>query len=195
MNKARWEEILSVAARLFREKGYRATTMEDIARELRVTKPALYYYIDTKHDLLYAICGAAIERLMEGAKKIMREDGSVEDKLRRLIAWHVNMFSANGDVIAVYLADENELAEDKRKFIRSRSREYESFYRELMERGIEEGRFRELDVPMAVRAISGMCNWLSVWFRPGGKYTAEEIAEIFSDLFLRGCAAAAGGEA
>lgn len=190
MNKSRWDEILSVAARLFREKGYRATTMEDIASELRVTKPALYYYIDTKHDLLYAICEAAIERLMEGAKKIMEEPGTVEERLRRLIAWHVSMFSAHGDVIAVYLAEESELPEEKRKFIRSLSRDYESFYRELMEEGVREGRFRELDVPMAVRAISGMCNWLSVWFRPRGKYTAEEVADIFCDLFLHGCAAA-----
>jgi AcrR family transcriptional regulator len=190
MNKSRWDEILSVAARLFREKGYRATTMEDIASELRVTKPALYYYIDTKHDLLYAICEAAIERLMEGARKIMEEPGTVDERLRRLIAWHVSMFSAHGDVIAVYLAEESELPEDKRKFIRSLSRDYESFYRELMEEGIREGRFRELDVPMAVRAISGMCNWLSVWFRPEGKYAAEEVADIFCDIFLHGCAAA-----
>lgn len=189
MNKSRWDEILGVAARLFREKGYRATTMEDIARELRVTKPALYYYIDTKHDLLYAICGAAIERLMEGARKIMEEEGTVDEKLHRLITWHVSMFSAHGDVIAVYLAEEGELPEEKRKFIRSLSRDYESFYRKLLEEGIREGRFRGLDVPMAVRAVSGMCNWLSVWFRPDGKYTAEEIADIFWDLFLNGCAA------
>lgn len=189
MNKSRWDEILGVAARLFREKGYRATTIKDIAGELKVTKPALYYYIDTKHDLLYAICEAAIERLMEGAKKIMEEPGTVDEKLHRLIAWHVNMFSAHGDMIAVYLAEESELPEDKRKFVRSLSREYESLYRKLLEEGIKEGKFRELDVPMAVRAISGMCNWLSVWFRPGGKYTAEEIAEIFFDIFHRGCVA------
>lgn len=189
MNKSRWDEILGVAARLFREKGYRATTMEDIAGALRVTKPALYYYIDNKHDLLYAICEAAIERMMEGAKKIMEETGTVDEKLHRLIAWHVNMFSAHGDMIAVYLAEEGELPEDKRKFVRSLSREYESLYRKLMEEGIKEGKFRELDVPMAVRAISGMCNWLFAWFRPGGEYTAEEIAKIFFDIFHHGCAA------
>lgn len=187
MNKSRWEEIMAVAARLFREKGYRATTMDDIAAELNVTKPALYYYIDNKHDLLYAICESAIERLMEGAKRIMEEEGSVEEKLQRLIRWHVNMFSTHGDVIAVYLAEEGELPPEKRTFIRGMSREYESYYRRLLEEGIREGKFREVDVPMAVRAISGMCNWLSVWFRPDGKYSADEIAEIFHDLFLWGC--------
>lgn len=188
MNRSRWDEIVAVAARLFREKGYRATTMDDIANELNVTKPALYYYIDSKHDLLYAICEAATERLMEGAKKIMEEDAPVEEKLRRLIRWHVNMFSAHGDVIAVYLAEEGELPPERRSFIRSLSREYESYYRQLLEAGIRERKFRKLDVPMAVRAISGMCNWLSVWFRPEGKYSADQIAEIFFDIFMRGCA-------
>jgi TetR/AcrR family transcriptional regulator, cholesterol catabolism regulator len=187
MNKSRWDEILAVSARLFREKGYRATTMEDIAAELNVTKPALYYYIKTKHDLLYAICESAIGRLVEGVRKIMEEPTGVEDKLRKLIFWHVNMFSGHGDMIIVYLGEESELPEDKRTFIRSLSREFETMYRQLLDQGIKEDKFRKMDVPMAVRAISGMCNWLVDWYRPDGQFSADEIAEIFYDLILKGC--------
>jgi len=187
MNKSRWDEIIAVSARLFREKGYRATTMDDIASELNVTKPALYYYIKTKHDLLYAICKSAIERLMEGMKGIMSEQGDIEEQLRRLISWHVNMFSERGDVITVYLAEENELPEEERGFIRSKSRDYEAIYRQLLERGIEEGKFRDLDVPMVVRAISGMCNWLFAWYKQDGPATADDIAEIFFDVIMKGC--------
>ena len=187
MNKSRWDEIVAVSARLFRGKGYRATTMDDIASEMNVTKPALYYYIRTKHDLLYAICETAIGRMVEGVKSIMAEPGDTEERLRRLIFWHVNMFSEHGDVITVYLAEESELPEDKRDFIRSLSRDYEALYRELLEQGIEEGRFRDMDVHMVVRAISGMCNWLFAWYKPDGKSTADEIAGIFYDLILKGC--------
>jgi AcrR family transcriptional regulator len=187
MNKSRWDEILAVSARLFRSKGYRATTMDDIAGELNVTKPALYYYIKTKHDLLYAICESAIARLMEGVRDIMAEPGDTEEKLRRLIYWHVNMFSEHGDVTTVYLAEESELQEDKRKFIRSLSREFEASYRELLDKGIKEGKFRDMDVHMVVRAISGMCNWLFDWYRPDGQATADDIAAVFYDLILKGC--------
>jgi len=192
MNKSRWDEIIVISARLFREKGYRATTMDDIASEMNVTKPALYYYIKTKHDLLYAICEAAINRMVEGVRSIMSEPGNTEEHLRRLISWHVNMFSEHGDMITVYLAEESELPEDKRAFIRSLSREYETLYRELLERGIEEGRFRKMDVNMVVRAISGMCNWLFAWYRPDGRSSADEIAETFYDLILRGCVTRGG---
>lgn len=185
--KSRWDEILAVSAKLFCEKGYLATTMDDIATELGITKPALYYYIKTKHDLLFVICESAIKELIEGVRQINESPGSPEDKLHELIRWHVTMFARNGDILTVYLADESELPEDKRSLIRGLSREYESIYREIVRRAIDEKAFRELDVPMVVRAISGMCNWLSAWFKPDGQLTAEEIADIFFDLILEGC--------
>jgi AcrR family transcriptional regulator len=187
MNKVRWEEILAVSARLFREKGFTATTMEDIAAELYITKPALYYYIKTKHDLLYEICESAINRLIEGVQQIKDLHSAPEDRLRDLVRLHVSMFSENGDIITVYLADESELPAEKRDFIRSRSREYEAMYREILAQGMTEGVFRDLDVHMAVRAISGMCNWLSSWYRPDGQMGVDEIADIFVDLILNGC--------
>lgn len=190
MNRSRWDEIMAVSARLFREKGYRATTMEDIARELSVTKPALYYYIKTKHDLLYAICESAINRLMQGMREIVQAPDApadVVENLRRLVFWHVNMFSEHGDVITVYLAEEGELPEEQRGFIRSLSREYETLYRQLLERGIEEGTFRAMDVHMVVRAISGMCNWLFAWYKQDGPSSADEIAEIYYEFILKGC--------
>ncbi len=186
MNKVRWEEILTVAAKLFREKGYMATTMDDIAAELYITKPALYYYIKTKHDLLYEICQTAINHLMERVAEIKDGGGNPEERLHDLVTWHVSMFSTNGDIINVYLADEGELPPEKRDYIRGRSREFEAVYRELVSELVKEGTFREVDVAMTVRAISGMCNWLSNWYRPDGSMTAEEIADTFLDLLMNG---------
>ncbi len=186
MSKVRWEEILGVAARLFREKGYMATTMDDIAGELFITKPALYYYIKTKHDLLYEICETAINRLMEPVAEIRNGGGGPERRLHDLVTWHVSMFSTNGDIINVYLADEGELPPEKREYIRGRSREFEAVYRGLVSELIDEGTFRDVDVPMTVRAISGMCNWLSSWYRADGAMTADEIADMFLDLIMSG---------
>jgi len=189
-SKVRREELLSVAARLFCEKGYLSTTMDDIADALSVTKPALYYYIKTKHELLYEICEAAINELIDGVRKIDSEPGEAVVKLRALIHWHVTMFSRSGDIINVYLADEGALPHEQRAYIRSLSREYESIYRNLIENAIAEGAFRELNVPMTVRAISGMCNWLSSWYRPDGQMSSDEIADIFLDIIMNGCAKA-----
>lgn len=186
MNRERWEEILIVSARLFREKGYRATTLDDIAAELNVTKPALYYYINTKLDLLYAVCELAINQLLSGAKEIKNSDESLKTKLCNLIRLHVNMFSQSGDIASVFLAEENELPPEKRAYFRSLSREYEKILREILQDAVDSGLFRPVDVPLIARAISGMCNWLSAWYKPGGSLTADQVAEVYCDLLLNG---------
>lgn len=187
MNKTRWDEVLSTSARLFRQKGYRATSMDNIAAELNMTKPALYYYIKSKHDLLFAICRSGIEMLLEGVREIDAVEQPPEDKLRALIGWHVNMFSKYSDIFNVYLADEGELSPETRDYIVSLSREYENTYRRVLESAVSRGEFRSLDVPMTVRAITGMCNWLSAWYRQDGQQSADRIAATFSDLILNGC--------
>ncbi len=184
--------MLAVAARLFREKGFRSTTLEDIAGRMKLTKPALYHYIDSKHDLLFAICEAAVSELLAGAREIEASSLPPDEKLRRLIVLHVDMFGRHGDVTNVYLADENELPPRKRRKVRSLSREYEAILRHVLQEGVEKGLFREIEVPMVARAISGMCNWLSAWFDPEGPASTEEIARVFSDLVLEGCRKRAG---
>jgi len=188
IKKLRREELLSVAARLFCEKSYLSTTMDEIASELGVTKPALYYYIKTKHELLYEICESAINQLMDGVREIDGSTGEAVSKLRSLVRWHVNMFSRSGDIINVYLADEGALEPEKRDHIRSLSREYETIYRRIIYQAMEEGAFRELNVAMTVRAITGMCNWLASWYRTEGQMSADEIADIFLDILIDGCA-------
>ncbi len=187
MNKDRHGELLSVAARLFRERGFRATTMDDISSEMGLTKAALYYYVDSKHDLLYQVCSSAVERLLEGVREIEAKELPPLRKLEELMRWHVNMFSRYGDFINVYLADETELEEEKRRRMRRLSRQFETVYREVVGEAVERGDFRPLDVRMTVRAITGMCNWLTVWYDPGGELSADRISEIFYDLITRGC--------
>jgi AcrR family transcriptional regulator len=186
VNQERWNEILATSARLFKEKGYRATAMEDIAKELHITKPALYYYIRSKHDLLYAICDEAISQLMQGLEQVRGSDAPPDKQLQELMRWQVNMFSRFGDFTNVYLANEGELEPVRRDYVRERSRDYEHFYREVLEEGMRRGTFRNLDVHTVVRAISGMCNWLSAWYREEGKMSADDIADIFFDLVIGG---------
>jgi AcrR family transcriptional regulator len=186
-SKVRREELLAVAARLFCEKGYLTTTMDDIAVELNFTKPALYYYVKTKHELLYEICESAINQLIEGVRDIDGRPGSAVEKLRALVTWHVNMFSRSGDIINVYLADESALEPEKRDYVRSLSREYESIYRRIIQQAVDDGSFRELNVAMTVRAITGMCNWLASWYRTDGQMSSDDIADVFFDIIMKGC--------
>jgi len=187
MSKERWEEIINVSARLFSKKDYRATTLDDIAAELGITKAALYYYIKSKHDILYAICKTAINQYRQGIEEIVNTEKGSQERMRDIIFLNVNIFTKSGDIINVYLSEEDKLPPAKRRYITKQRREIESIIRSLIEQAIEEGVFRDLDVPMITRAIFGMTNWLGKWYRKNGEYSADEIAQIFYDLIMRGC--------
>jgi AcrR family transcriptional regulator len=187
MSKERWEEIINVSARLFSKKDYRATTLDDIAAELGITKAALYYYIKSKHDILYAICKTAINQYRQGIEEIVSAERSSQERMRDIIFLNVNIFAKSGDIINVYLSEEDKLPPAKRRYITKQRREVERIIRGLVEQAIEEGVFRDLDVPMITRAIFGMTNWLGKWYRKNGEYSADEIAQIFYDLIMRGC--------
>ena len=187
MSKERWEEIITVSAGLFSKKDYRGTTLADIATELHVTQAALYFYIKSKHDILYAICKTALNQYDEGIEEIINTDKRPEEKLRDIIFFSVNLFSKSGDIITVYLSEENELPPAQRRYMRKKRKEIEERIRGLLYEAVEQGTFREMDVPMTTRAIYGMCNWLANWYRTDGEYSADEIAQIFVDLIMKGC--------
>lgn len=187
MSKERWEEIINVSARLFSKKDYRATTLDDIAAELGITKAALYYYIKSKHDILYAICKTAINQYRQGVEEIVKSEKDSQGRMRDIIFLNVNIFAKSGDIINVYLAEEDKLPPAKRRYITKQRREIEQIIRSLIEQAIDEGIFRKMDVPVITRAIFGMTNWLGKWYRTNGEYSADEIARIFYDLVMMGC--------
>lgn len=186
---SRKSEILTIAARLFREHGYHTTSLDDIAKQMNFTKPAIYYYFDSKEEILYEICLSGITRLVENTRQIESSDSLLLDKIKMIISLHIETFSHHRDVAGVYLSEEAELPIDKRRHLRSISREYEVILTNLLNQAIEEGIFRPMDSRMIVKAISGMCNWVSYWFRPEGPIQIHEIADIFIDFMLNGCLA------
>lgn len=187
MAKTSWQEILNKSAALFSRNGYGATTLEEIARELGITKPTLYHYIDTKSDLLYAICDQAVGQLLGKAREIHDSSLGALDKLEELIRLHLSLFSKYGDFANVFFAEEKELPERQRTRIRSLSREYEEILRATLRQAVEESYFREIDVPMTARIVSGMCNWLPAWFRKSGPLSTDEIASMFTEFVIRAC--------
>lgn len=187
MSKGRWEEILAVSASLFSKKDYRSTTLASIAAELNVSQAALYFYIKSKHDILYAICKTAINQYKDGVEEILNTDRKPEDKLRDILFFNVNLYTKSGEIITVYLSEESELPPAQRRYIRKTTKDVENKIRDLLYQAIEEGTFREMNVPVTTRAIFGMCNWLSRWYETDGECSADEIAQTFVDLTMMGC--------
>lgn len=187
MSASKEQEIIAVAARLFKEKGYRATTLEDIAVTVGMLKGSLYYYIRSKEELLYLVVRDPIRQAYNKLEEIVQSDAPVTTKIAQAIANHMTLYHQHYPHIAVYLHDYHHLMEKLEQNVIETPKHYQRLLAMLLEQGIATGEIRsDLDVKVAGYAILGMCNWVYRWYNPHGKLSAEEVAGIFTALVLDG---------
>ncbi len=177
--------ILQEAAKLFTEKGYEATSVQDLAQALGLSKAALYHHFRSKEEILYAISLLALEGLVAGGEKAL-EVADPKAALLRFMEAHARYFEENRPFFVAMLQGLQSLSPEHREAtVRLRDRHEENL-RAILRRGVEQGVFREVDVALAGRAVLSMLNWMIRWFRPDGPMRAEEVARAYHDLILRG---------
>ncbi|MDR5675232.1 MAG: TetR/AcrR family transcriptional regulator [Armatimonadota bacterium] len=181
----RREHILRVAAHLFRTKGYKGTSMRDIAEVVGLTKSSLYHHIRGKQDLLLEILQHTVDRAIRRLERIARSSLSPSERLRLAVENHIVHLIEDLDNVVCFIEEGKNLAPDRmRAYVQQRDR-YERFFREIVQEGIQAGEFRLTDVRLAGWAILGMCNWVARWYRRDGPYTAQEIATHFGEFAVR----------
>jgi AcrR family transcriptional regulator len=178
-------EILRRAADVFRRKGYRGAGMREIAEGLGLAPGALYYYFRSKEDLLFACQDLTLRRLTEGARRIARSGGSPPERLRALVAFHLEMTLTELGGSAAHLEFRDLPAPRLAEVVRRRDA-YEAVLRRVIREGVRSRAFRPVDPKQAAWWILGALNWTVVWWRPEGRRTAADLAASFADLFLSG---------
>jgi TetR/AcrR family transcriptional regulator len=184
--RRRREEILHSALRAFRDKGYHATTLADIADRLGVRKTALYHYFPDKESILYACHReslAELARLLRDARRF--ESG--REQVSHAIREHVRVMTdtLEGSPLAFEVTA---LSPERQKEVIAARDRYERALRKMIDLGIERGEFRPVDSKLAVFAILGAINWIARWYRPEGSVHAEELGEQFAEHLVGGLA-------
>lgn len=179
------DRILEEAARLFTEKGYEATSVQDIAQALGLSKAALYHHFRGKEEILLEISLLALEGLLRAGEEALRVEDPKEALLRFMEA-HARYLEENYAFFVGMLQGMQSLSpENRARTVVLRDR-HEANLREILRRGVAQGAFRPVDVALAGRAVLSMLNWMIRWFRPGGPLRAEEVARGYFDLILKG---------
>jgi len=180
--------IINAAIKVFHQKGYRAATLDDVANELGLTRPALYHYVASKENLLSLIYLKALERFFAIIYEITGMDLSPPEKLRVFVHRHLhNIVIENLAMFTVFFSEENQLPEAYFQKIRTEKRKFTRVVEDIIEEGIAQGYFREVNVKLQANAIIGMCNWLYRWYKPGkSSFKPDEIASQFIDLLENG---------
>ena len=193
MSKARNESaprervIVATAARLFKEKGYRATTLEDIAAAVGMLKGSLYYYIRSKEELLYLVVRDPIREVYSELEAIVAADLPFTEKIAQAIANHMTVFHLHYPHIAVYLHDYQHLMDKLEQNVIETPKQYQRLWDTLLRQGIAAGVIRDdVDVTMAGYALLGMCNWAYRWYNPAGRFSPQEVADVFTKIALQG---------
>ncbi len=180
------EQIFAEAVRIFKEKGYHATSVQDIADAVGLQKGSLYHYISSKDELLYRIFERSTGALTEQLKQILSSSDNPTDKLRAAIRAHIIALCTHLDTYTVYLAERRALTGRVQNRVRQEAERHASLLEQIIAQGIAQGEFRTVDTKMATHAVLGMCNWLYQWYSPDGRLSPEQIAAIFADLILAG---------
>ena len=181
----RRDKIIQVAARIFAEKGYHGTTLDEIAHELVITKPALYYHIKSKEDLLREIINSILEPL-ETISKVKYLDLSPREKLQKIITLMVIFGAERQDTTTILFQDISILPKRKRDAIRRREKEIERSVQEILREGMEKGDFVVDDIKITSFGILGAANWIYRWYNPDGNLTPEQISEKIIHLAENG---------
>lgn len=180
------QDIIDAAARLFRQKGYASTNMQEIAAALGVTKAALYYYFRSKEEILATICDQTMATAEKRLAKLMERPLSVPERIRQIIYNHIMSVFDDAPYISVFFNERLHLAPDNLEKITRRRRQYEEKIADVLREGIARGILKPVDVLPTVYAILGMCNWLYQWYKPDGRLKPEEITDLFAEIVLRG---------
>ena len=182
----RKQEILTTAARLFRQKGYNATSMNDLAKECGLFKGSLYHYFKNKEEILQEVIQPYFEYLLPHLEAIDNSKMMPTEKLRMSLEIQMRAIEANRDAVSVALREDRALGNPYREEYVAQRNRLEDHLVAILEDGIEKGVFRKVDIRMMSKAILGMCNWATVWYSTSGMLSSKAIAEHFTDLAISG---------
>ncbi|MEM6794711.1 MAG: TetR/AcrR family transcriptional regulator [Acidobacteriota bacterium] len=177
--------IYRVAAQIIYEKGFAATSMNEIAEAVELTKPGLYYYVKGKKELLFAIMSFAMDLLDVKVVEPALEIHDAAERLRCIVAEHARLLTHDAGALAILIDEVGGLSEPQRTAITARKRAYFDFIRETLDSLQSENRLHGVDTTTATFSLLGMVMWLSRWYQTQGRMSGDTVVRDLTEIALR----------
>jgi AcrR family transcriptional regulator len=170
------ESLLAVAAKLFNERGYDGTSMEDLSRRLGITKSAIYHHVPSKQELLRLAINRALDALFAEAAELEQVDGRAIDRLEHLVRGSVLVLAGNLPFVTLLLRVRGNTKVEREAL--ARRREFDHLVADLVAQAAAEGDLRaDIDSAVTARLLFGLVNSLIEWYRPRGAAAAGQLAD------------------
>ncbi len=184
--KNKKQQIFEAAARLFRDKGYMATSMRDLAKAVDLKASSLYNHIQSKEEILQGICFENAKRFREGMVTIESQPIAAADKVKALIALHIEIATQDITSITAFNDEWRHLSGPYLRDFLELRRDYEGRFQQIITDGIDSGEFRAGDPTITLYTLFSAIRWIYDWFKSGRAINQEQLTEEITTLLLEG---------
>jgi TetR/AcrR family transcriptional regulator, cholesterol catabolism regulator len=184
---SRKEQVIRKAAELFKEKGYSAASMRDLAQKLGIEAASLYSHIKSKEEILRTLCFDLASEFRVSLSEVEQKNVSASEKLRLGIIGHVQVMAKDLTSAAVFMNEHRHLSQPYlRDFLLLRIN-YINRFKKFIEDGIASGDFKKnIDTKLAVMTLFSSLNWMPLWFSPESTIVPENLGKQLADMLITG---------
>ena len=186
-NLTRKEQVIRKAAELFREKGYAASSMRDLAQKLGIEAASLYSHIKSKEEILQSLCFDMATEFRKSLDEVERQKGPASEKLRRGIVGHIQVMARDLTASAVFMNEHRHMSQPfLREFLLLRIN-YINRFKDIIEEGINSGEFKDsIDKKLAVMTLFSSLNWMPQWYDPYSNIVPIDLGQKLADMLVNG---------
>lgn len=187
VNLTRKEQVIRKAAELFREKGYAASSMRDLAQKLGIEAASLYSHIKSKEEILQSLCFDMATEFRKSLDEVERQKGPASEKLRRGIVGHIQVMAKDLTASAVFMNEHRHMSQPfLREFLLLRIN-YINRFKDIIEEGIISGEFKDsIDKKLAVMTLFSSLNWMPQWYDPHSNIVPIDLGQKLADMLVNG---------
>ncbi len=178
--------VIQKASELFRERGYHGVTVDDIAKAVGVSKLSVYYYLDSKEEILFEVHRMAHSAVLSSWRDAINSEGTATERLGLALRGNIEIICSEMSFTTSLLLHLYDLPASRRRSIVRMRDEVEKLAREVIRAGIDDGEFNPCDPALVTFAIFGAINFMPHWYSPKGRLGKDEIVNAFVDYLMRG---------
>lgn len=186
-NLSRKEQVIRKAAELFREKGYAASSMRDLAQKLGIEAASLYSHIKSKEEILQSLCFDMAAEFRKSLDDVEKLNVNAGEKLSRGIIGHIQVMAKDLTASAVFMNEHRHLSQPYlREFLLLRIN-YINRFKIIIEDGVKAGEFKpSIDRKLAVMTLFSSLNWMPMWYDPSSAIDSGELGKQLADMLVNG---------
>jgi AcrR family transcriptional regulator len=187
VNLSRKEQVIRSAAELFREKGYAASSMRDLAQKLGIEAASLYSHIKSKEEILQSLCFDMAAEFRKSLDEVEKQKVSASEKLKMGITGHVQVMAKDLIASAVFMNEHRHLSQPYlREFLLLRIN-YINRFKDILEEGVRKGEFKDnIDIKLAVMTLFSSLNWMPQWYDPNSNIDSLSLGQQLADMLVNG---------